>query len=311
MGCGVVAVNRTPYLFSDWQVGKPFPDGWDAADAVDDGWGKAELDAFMRGLVEPWTPPAKPAQPARPDRPAGPPAGPVTIATAGAAGAVPQARTVQQEQPESATVTHIHTRKTVKADDSWMIDLVTNDEGKIKPGVTKNWSLFLEHHPAMAGVLAFDAFKMRVMLMRCPPWEDEGSAWEPRSLTDRDYSEAVMWLEQFHMTPKHSNIQAVIQTVAEHSRFDRLLEYLEGLKWDGVARVARFATDYLGSADEAYSSIVSTRWLVSSTARGLEPGCKVDTMPILEGPQGAFKSSALRYLYGDDFFTDELSDITG
>ncbi|WP_292131671.1 hypothetical protein, partial [Mesorhizobium sp.] len=109
----------------------------------------------------------------------------------------------------SATVTQLHTRKTVKADDTWMFELITNDEGKLKPGVTKNWALFLENHPDMAGVFAFDAFKLRVMLQRRPPWVDKGSAWEPRVLQDRDYSEAVMWLEAKYMTPKASNIAAV------------------------------------------------------------------------------------------------------
>ncbi|MDK2769944.1 MAG: virulence-associated E family protein [Sphingomonas sp.] len=220
-----------------------------------------------------------------------------------------EARTTQQEQPESATVTHIQTRKTVVADDSWQLGLVTNEEGKTKPGVTKNWALFLENHPAMLGVLAWDAFKLRVVLQRRPPWEERSASWKPRTLQDRDYSEAVMWLEGMHMTPKASNIAAVIQTVAEHSSFDRLREYLEGLKWDGVKRLDGWLTYYMGVADGVHARAVGKRWLISSVARGLEPGCKVDTMPILEGPQGALKSTALRKLYSDEFFTDELSDI--
>lgn len=296
---------RAPYSFSDWEAGRPLPKGWDCADAVDDGWTRAQLDAFMRATVRPWSP-------AEPDKPAGkaqdaprPAAGPSVTATP--ATPVREARTVEQAQP--ATVTHLHTRKTVAADDGWQLGLVFSDEGKIKPGVTKNWSLFLENHPDMAGVFAFDAFKMRIMLMRRPPWEGKGVAWEPRTLQDRDYSEAVMWLEAKYMTPKFSNIQPVIQTVAERRGFDRLREYLEGLEWDGKSRVARFGNDYLGCKGDNYAPIVSRRWLISAVARGLEPGCKVDTMPILEGPQGAYKSTALRLLYGSEFFTDELSDI--
>jgi predicted P-loop ATPase len=290
---------RTPYPYSDWVAGEPIPEGWDAADAIDDGWTKAEIDGFMRATVAPWVPPEKPSQMAQDGRsaPAGATIQPERPAPAG--GPVAQLRSTQQEQP--ATVTDIRTRTTVAADDSWMLQLVTNAEGKTKPGVTKNWALFLENHPETEGVFAYDAFKLRVMVMEPPPWEKNAASFVPRTLQDRDYSEAVMWLEARYMTPKVSNIAAVIQTIAEHRSFDRLTEYLNGLEWDGKARVADFASRYLGCDSGNYSPVVSEKWL--------SPGCKVDTMPILEGPQGAQKSTALRVLYGDEFFTDELSDI--
>jgi predicted P-loop ATPase len=282
-------------------------EGWDCADAIDGGWSKDDLDAFMRAKVKPWSPPTPPEPPASAAEPR--PVDPAVSMPAGPSTPVTQARTVSQEQPEQATVTHIHTRQTVAADDGWQLQLVFNDEGKVKPGIAKNWALFLENHPDTRGVFAFDAFKHRVMLMRRPPWEREGASWEPRSLRDSDYAEAVMWLEAKYMTPKVSTIAPIVQTVAERSSFDRLREYLEGLEWDGRERIGKFANEYLGCAGDNYAPVVSERWLISSAARGLKPGCKVDTMPILEGPQGALKSTALRVLYGSEFFTDELSDI--
>lgn len=302
------------YSFQDWRDGVAPPESWDCADAVDDGWTKQQLDDFMRATVRPWTPPQKDAEAStnrhvpgterygqgdgeRVEQPS----------PAQSAGPVAQLRQTEQEQP--ATVTHIQTRKSVRADDSWMLELVTSEEGKTKPGVTKNWALFLENHPDIAGCFAWDAFALRVMLQRCPPWERAGAGWTPRVLQDRDYSEAVMWLEAKYMTPKVSSIASVIQTVAERSSFDRLREYLDGLEWDGVQRVTQFAGKYLGVKGDNYAPIVSERWLVSSVARGLDPGCKVDTMPILEGPQGLKKSTALERLYGREFFSDNLSDI--
>lgn len=53
------------YLFSDWEAGKKPPKGWDCAEAIEDGWDRASLDAFMKATVRPWTPPAdKAAEPA-------------------------------------------------------------------------------------------------------------------------------------------------------------------------------------------------------------------------------------------------------
>ncbi|MER9628411.1 VapE domain-containing protein [Mesorhizobium sp. M0296] len=326
MGKDRTRCQEMTYSFEDWQAGKQPKKGWDCADAIDDGWTKDQLDAFMRATARQWVPaqqkPAgEAAESVSPDPAPSQPAGPSSPAPEPQAWAVEhdraverdrvtrEARTTQQAQPESATVTQLHTRKTVKADDNWQLELICNEEGKVKPGATKNWALFLENHKDMEGVFAFDAFKLRVMLQLPPPWAPKGASWEPRPIQDRDYSEAVMWLEGRYMTPKASNIAAVIQTVAEHSSFDRLTDYLEGLEWDGKARVKMFANDYLGCVGDNYAPIVSERWLISSVARGLKPGCKVDTMPIIEGPQGLRKSTAIRALYGDEFFTDELSDI--
>ncbi|MDX8492950.1 hypothetical protein RFN29_15330 [Mesorhizobium sp. VK22B] len=129
------------YSFQDWQDGKAPKKGWDCADAIDDGWSKDQLDAFMRATARPWSPPQqKPAsEGAERVSPAPAPQQP-----AGASASVREARTTEQAKPESATVTQLHTRKTLKADDSWKFELITNDEGKLKPGVTKNWALFLE-----------------------------------------------------------------------------------------------------------------------------------------------------------------------
>ncbi len=59
-----------PYLFADWQAGKAPPKGWDCADAVRDGWTKADLDGLMRATVTPWVP-LKPSAPEGRATPAG------------------------------------------------------------------------------------------------------------------------------------------------------------------------------------------------------------------------------------------------
>jgi putative DNA primase/helicase len=50
------------YHFEDWRAGRFPPRGWDCADALDEGWTQAELDAFMHATVRPFSPTAAPAE---------------------------------------------------------------------------------------------------------------------------------------------------------------------------------------------------------------------------------------------------------
>ena len=66
---------------------------------------------------------------------------------------------------------------------------------------------------------------------------------------------------------------------------------------------------YLGAEDTPLIRAIGSRWMISAVARIMQPGAKVDHMLILEGPQGAKKSSALKTLAGAEWFTDELAEI--
>lgn len=95
--------------------------------------------------------------------------------------------------------------------------------------------------------------------------------------------------------------------------YDPVAEYLRGVKWDGVPRIggpdsASWLTTYCGADDTSYARKVGSRFLISAVARALDPGCKVDTVLVLEGEQGERKSSTLAAL-GGDWFSDTPIDI--
>lgn len=75
-------------------------------------------------------------------------------------------------------------------------------------------------------------------------------------------------------------------------------EWMETLQWDGTKRVESFFAEYMGCVDGEYTQAVSKNFWVSMVARIMMPGCKVDNMVILEGPQGAGKSKALKAIGG-------------
>jgi hypothetical protein len=76
-------------------------------------------------------------------------------------------------------------------------------------------------------------------------------------------------------------------------------------EWDGMPRVDGALTRYWRCADDAATRACSRVWFLSLAARGLEPGCKVDTALVLLGEQGLYKSQSLRLMAGGpDWFAD-------
>jgi hypothetical protein len=93
-----------------------------------------------------------------------------------------------------------------------------------------------------------------------------------------------------------------IARIAFENRFDPIKEYLRGIKWDGTPRLDTWLERYAGAdptdTPDGYLSFVGRKWLVSSVARALDPGCKADLVLILEGEQGTGKSSLFEMLGG-------------
>ena len=69
--------------------------------------------------------------------------------------------------------------------------------------------------------------------------------------------------------------------------------------------------DYLGADDNEYTRAVTRKMLVGAVARAYKPGTKFDNMLILSGRQGIGKSTILRKIGFDKWFTDGLKTFEG
>lgn len=92
-----------------------------------------------------------------------------------------------------------------------------------------------------------------------------------------------------------------LAVVASEFKHNPVCAWLSGLKWDGKRRVHRLLLDYFDAkvepGMESLAEGVSVCFMVSAVARAFRPGCKVDTVLVLQGPEGALKSTALATLF--------------
>jgi virulence-associated protein E/bifunctional DNA primase/polymerase-like protein len=107
------------------------------------------------------------------------------------------------------------------------------------------------------------------------------------------------------LTTKFDSFARLISVAADSRRHHSVKEYLEGVRWDGQPRVDTWLTQYIGVADDPLARAFGRCALLGAVRRILQPGCKHDTMLVLEGPQGSLKSSAVAVL-GGPFYGDSL-----
>ena len=93
---------------------------------------------------------------------------------------------------------------------------------------------------------------------------------------------------------------------------DPFREWLESLpRWDGIERLSLWLGQAFMTPDDAISRWASRYLFLGAVERTYRPGCKLDVMPVLVGPQGCGKSTALAMMFPDDapagWFGDNLN----
>jgi predicted P-loop ATPase len=132
-----------------------------------------------------------------------------------------------------------------------------------------------------------------------------------RPLRDTDVVQLQEWLQHIGL-PKigRDQIFDAVDLVGVERSFHPVRDYLDGLVWDKVDRSRGLFSVYFGAKPSAYAAAIGPMFLTAMFARIYEPGCKADYMLVLEGPQGARKSTACSIL-GGQHFSDSLPDVTG
>jgi len=170
------------------------------------------------------------------------------------------------------------------------------DKWEIK-GIRENVYYALREDPLLRELVRYNEFSQKIDKVRVPPWGGKAGEWK-EVLDDIRLAEYVASRHGLIVGNPVTIEQAVLMC-AHDNVYNPVREDLESIEWDGVERRMHWMADCLGAAESPYVAAVSEYFLLSLVARVFEPGCQMDYMLVLQGAQGAGKSSVLQVLGGD------------
>jgi predicted P-loop ATPase len=151
---------------------------------------------------------------------------------------------------------------------------------------------------------------MRGPVLFIPLLAEEQKNFKPRPMTDVDVACIKKLLQQHGLKRIGSeSVREAVAIIAQRYCFHPVREYLIDLVWDRAPRVESLFSAYFGAERSPHVDAVSRMFLISMVARIFEPGCKADHLPVIEGRQGEYKSTACRILAGQ-WFSDNLPDVS-
>jgi len=178
----------------------------------------------------------------------------------------------------------------------------------------------LTKHPDWQNVFVTDAFDHVKKVLRSLPYEGLSNFnFQPRRIVDEDYTRACIWLNDSGITSVQKSIVVdAVQSVCTQQTFNPLIDYFQYVQRQYPADnslLDSWMSQYLGVKpqsrdDRTYVAAVSRLLLIQAVARAKDPGCKADSVVVLEGEQGTGKSTALRILFSEQYFGDQLPHMT-
>lgn len=175
-------------------------------------------------------------------------------------------------------------------------------------GSLANACLMMREDPGLQHLLAFDAFAIKTVKVAPPPWDLDPQSFYQQPWESHDDLLLTEHMQRAGIPVKVQTATQAVELVAKERSFHPVLDYLDALEWDRRPRLDQWVSRYLGADETPYTQSVGRAALIGAVARIRSPGCKLDTVPIIEGAQGIGKSSAPKVLF-EPWFSDELADL--
>lgn len=191
----------------------------------------------------------------------------------------------------------------VKPIKDWILKLSIGIDGAIE-NTSKNLEIILENDKNLQG-FAYNELSNRVEVIGRVPWDRPK---DNRFWREADESQLRLYIDKKYIEFKERNFEVAFNSIVDNRRFHPVRDYLDSLpKWDGVKRVEEVFIKFLSADDNDYTRTITKKTFAACVARAYHPGTKFDSIPVLDGAQGIGKSTLIKYLAGEGFFSDNLS----
>jgi predicted P-loop ATPase len=178
--------------------------------------------------------------------------------------------------------------------------LILDKRGFIQSCLANAAHILLNDHRTM-GAVGYNEFSGKVEALRALATVFGDSACnESGEVRNPDITAIRIWLHRaYRMNVSKGDVDDAVTTWARNAPFNPVIKQLNSFheSWDRRPRLATWLIDYLGvdpTGCENYVRAIGAKFLIGMVARAFQPGCKMDTMLVLEGRQGAGKSLAVR-----------------
>jgi len=161
-----------------------------------------------------------------------------------------------------------------------------------------NLEIVLSHDPTLQGAIRYNEFS-KVIEYKGEPIKDQAE------------TDLMLWIARtYDLEMPTKRVSEVMALVADKNPTHPVRDWLDSVEWDNTPRLESLLSKYFGAKDSDLVREIGLKWGVGCVARIYQPGCKLDTVLVIQGPQGARKSTAFRKLTGNDaWFSDTLVDF--
>jgi len=186
-------------------------------------------------------------------------------------------------------------------DENWQKKLEYETRSTVLKNSLKNLTLILENDIKLKDIVfnqQLDGMEIKGKV----PWNHPSKFWR-----DADDAQLISYIDKYYGVFSARNFQIAVAKVTDDRSYHPIREFLRDLpEWDNSQRLDTLLIDYLGADDNIYVRAVTRKTICAAISRVLNPGCKFDSILVLNGPQGVGKSTLISKLAGE-WFSDSLS----
>jgi len=269
-------------------------DGWDCRDAIEtDGWDFERVLAFF-GQAQPLpSPPGASTDSPEPE---------AASASGGGDGGKKRERPADAEDDDGGKRPW------------WLRPYWDGDKGRWLVS-RKLVITALKHDEELQGILGVNLLSNNIEAQRPWPWPHAKAG----PITGAIDLLLGQYLTDSYGLPSINRgaLTEAVETVAHQTPFHPVRDYLQRLEWDQKPRLDKWLIYVMGESPESlgpamteYLTLVGRLWLLGMVNRVMNPGCKFDYCPVLEGPGGMFKSTLVEVLASSAWFSDTHFDVS-